>query len=383
MFLPLLLLVPMAFLALVAFLLLRRFLVGPDLSQYDLPATAPATSRTEPSPEVEEVENLLRRLGEEMGPLTSRGRLKRVRKLFDDGFGFTKPPAELGVEVREVSLPGNQPEAIRGEWVIAPDYDPKRRLLYLHGGAFFIGSPRSHRAVTSALARRTGTAVFAVDYRLLPEATRKAGIRDCQAAYRWFLDNGPDGPGPAEELFISGDSAGGNLALMLIAWARNQNLRAVNAAAVIAPATDGSLTSPTIRENLETDLLLGRLFRLLRLFPRTFVLWNIMLLTRMHPRNPLLAPLEGTLSNLPPTLVHASESEILLGDARRWVNKARQEGTEATLQTWPGLPHVWHVFNPQLPEADEALAEIAAFFARHGNREQDDRDTPTLASASA
>ena len=346
------------FLLLVSWLLLRRFLVGPDLSRYDRPPIMRATQREEPSPQVEQVHELLRRLRSgDSGRLLSPQRVQRVRALFDEGFGGQeREPAALGVEIRPV-----EDGAVPGEWVLHRGSLPDRRLLYLHGGAFYVGSPRSHRPLTAQLSRRLRAAVFAADYRLMPENTRHDGIVDAQEAYRYLIDSGPEGPAPARTLFVAGDSAGGNLALMVIAWAKSQGLRSADAAIALSPATDGTLSSPTLRENYRTDVMLGPLMGPLLLWPRTLVLLAMMIGTRMHPRNPLVSPLHGDLSGLPPVLVQASESEMLLGDARRWVNKARSQGSPAALETWPGMVHVWQIFDTLLPEADEALGSVERF----------------------
>jgi len=83
---------------------------------------------------------------------------------------------------------------ISGSWTLVPGYRADKRLLYMHGGAFTVGSDISHRPLTVQLARRTGMAVFAPNYRLMPEHSRRDGIKDAQAAYDWILENGPDGP---------------------------------------------------------------------------------------------------------------------------------------------------------------------------------------------
>jgi len=80
---------------------------------------------------------------------------------------------------------------VRAEWVLAPGADPDRRTLYIHGGAFTMGSPLSHRNITSKFSEITGGAVLAIDYRLMPENRRMAGIEDCRTAYRWILESGP------------------------------------------------------------------------------------------------------------------------------------------------------------------------------------------------
>jgi ABC-type sugar transport system ATPase subunit len=125
---------------------------------------------------------------------------------------------------------------VRAEWVLSPGADPARRTLYIHGGAFMMGSPRSHRTLTTRFSAMTGGAVLAIDYRLMPEHPRRAGIEDCRRAYRWLLANGPDGAAPAQAMFVAGDSAGGNLTLSLIAWARDTGLRAPDAAVALSPA---------------------------------------------------------------------------------------------------------------------------------------------------
>ena len=339
-----------------AWLLTRLFLFPPDLSRYDEPATARATPRTEASPQIERVYDILRDFSERAGPMGSRGRLERVRALMDSLFdeeGTSPSPGDVRIEPVET-------DELRGEWVVHSRAEPGRRLLYVHGGAFFAGSPRSHRPLTVAMSRRARAAVFAVDYRLLPEHRRLDGILDCQAAYRYVLEHGPEGPTPLDRLFVAGDSAGGNLTLVLSAWARDHGLRAPDGVVAFSPSTDVTLSSPTFRDNLDSDVMLGPLFRFLQRIPRWILLLVGWLTTRISPRHPILSPLFGALHDLPPTLVQASEVEIVLGDAARYVNKARSEGSPVTLQTWPGQVHVWQHVSFR-PETDEALDEVERF----------------------
>ena len=90
--------------------------------------------------------------------------------------------------------------------------------------------------------------MLAIDYRLMPEHPRRAGIEDCRAAYRWMLQHGPDGAQPATAIFVAGDSAGGNLALSLINWVRDEGLRAPDAVVALSPLTDATLSSPSLRQ---------------------------------------------------------------------------------------------------------------------------------------
>ena len=260
---------------------------------------------------------------------------------------------------------------VAAEWVLAPGADGARRTLYIHGGAWMMGSPRSHRPITTRFSAITGGAVLAIDYRLMPEHSRMAGIEDCRTAYRWMLDHGPDAPqgnAPASAVFVAGDSAGGNLTLSLIAWVRDQGLRPPNAAVALSPATDGTLGSPSLRRNVATDTMLGPVFGPLARVPRSVLLWGGWLGHRIRPNHPVVSPIFGDLSNLPPVLIHASDQEMLLDDSVRYTNKARAAGSPVKLQTWKHMVHVWHLFDPELTEARQGFDQIAQFLETHAPR---------------
>jgi len=255
---------------------------------------------------------------------------------------------------------------IDGEWVTTKKTDPDKRILYIHGGAFTVGSCLSHRALTSRLAKMTGASVCAVNYRLMPEHKRMAGIEDCRTAYKWILENGPDGPFSVKKLCVAGDSAGGNLTLSTIQWARNKSLRPADAAITLSPGIDGTFSSPSIRKNVGTDHMLRPMLGNLLNVPKTLLLWGSFKQVGISPSSPVISPIFGDLSGLPPTLIQASSAEILYDDARRYTAKARKAGSDVKLQTWSHLPHVWQIFDDILPEADDALKEIAGFLKGHG-----------------
>lgn len=335
----------------------RLFLRGPDLSQFDTPVGDLACGRIEASPENERV---LAGIDETFARLKEMPRLRHLaegRRLMDAGFlGAPIDPDELGVRLEKVDANG-----VAAEWVLAPGADPLRRFLYIHGGGFALGSPASARMLTAKFSELCGVAVLSVDYRLMPEYKRLDSVEDCQAAYRWMLDNGPDGPGPARQVFVSGDSAGGNLALMLAAWSRDTDVRSMDAVVALSPSTDSTLSNPSARDNIATDPLLGPHLGLLARLPATVKSLIGLIGGRTSPRNPLVSPLIGDLSGLPPTLVQASDCEMLLDDSRRYVNKAVSQGSPATLQLWPGMVHVFQMYWHMLPEAGEALNEAARF----------------------
>ena len=250
---------------------------------------------------------------------------------------------------------------VPAEWIIAPGIDNTRRLLYIHGGGFIMGSPKSHRTITSKFSEITACAVLAIDYRLLPEYKHMDCVEDCRKSYQWILENGPDGPGNIRQLFVAGDSAGGNLALSLVAWIRDQGLRLPEAVVALSPLTDCTFSGASMHVNEASDIMLKPVLKTLNRLPKFIKSWWVVWAHRMRPANPVASPLLGDLSGLPATLVQASESEMLLDDARRYVYKACASGSPVKLQTWSDMVHVWQIFDPDLPQATEAWLEIGKF----------------------
>ena len=327
---------------------------GEDLSAFDEPTGERFSTGARPSAEIGAVIASLGGVQEALRGVPLRKRNAVLRRYMDGMFAERR----LDATFTRVDCGG-----VPGEWVCAPGADPDRRTLYIHGGAFMLGSPMSHRTLTSAFSTLTGGAVLAVGYRLMPEHPRRAGIDDCRSAYRWIVDNGPAGAAPAAAVFVAGDSAGGNLALSLIAWVRDQGLRAPDAAVAMSPLTDATLASPSLRAHRGSDAMLGPMFGMLARLPQALLLWIGWLQARINPRDPIISPLRGDLSRLPPVLVQVSEIEMLRDDGRRYVNRARAAGSPVRLQSWDHMIHVWQIFNPELTEARDALAEIGKFLA--------------------
>ena len=332
------------------------YLQGADLSAFDQPAGQRYLIDAAPSEAHQAVVASLGGIATTLKSTPRSQHLPLLRHYMDNLFADSDPTTQV-IAVNASGVPA--------EWVLAAGVDHRRRLLYIHGGAYTMGSPKSHRRLTRKFSEVANAAVLAIDYRLMPEHPRMAGIEDCRTAYRWLLDHGPAGPEAASAIFVAGDSAGGNLTLSLIAWVRDQGLRAPNAAVALSPATDATLGSPSLKNNLGTDPMLGPLFKPLTRIPRTVLLWATWLQNRLRPSDPVLSPVFGDLSGLPPLLVHASESEMLFDDSRRYVNKAIAAGSPVTLQTWRHMVHVWQIYHPDLPEGREAFGEIGKFLQAH------------------
>jgi len=332
------------------------FLRGEDLGQYDRDDDSGAVrsfaGKNGPSKEHGKCVASIREFGKQARRISKQERLGSVRRYMES----MSEGREFAGDFVPVDAGG-----VPAEWVLAPGSDASKRVLYIHGGAFIAGSHRSHRNITNRFSEMTGAAVLAIDYRLMPENRREDGIADCRTAYRWILENGPDGAGPPTHLVVSGDSAGGNLALSLVAWARDEGLRAADAVVAFSPSVDGAYSSPSIRSNVSSDIMLGPLFGPLLKIPQAIRAWLYLLEFRFNPANPVVSPVLGDLSNLPPTLIQVSEAEMLLDDARRYVRKARASGSPAVAQSWPHMLHVWQIFYPEVPEAEQAFQEVQLF----------------------
>lgn len=343
---------------LIYLLVARFYLSGADLSRFDADSGQRFASDR---PESAGIAAAMQRLTPSNTPLPGLSKQQRLAFKRDK---FNHMFDDLQQDARFIPVDIAGPIGIRGEWVLAPGADPARRMLYIHGGGFVVGSPRSHRPITAPMSAACGGAVFALDYRLLPEHKRIDGVEDCRAAYRYLLEHGPSGAAPADKLFVAGDSAGGNLTLSLLAWARDQGMRAADATIAIAPPTDATWSSPSIARNVDSDYMLGPAIGIITRLPRSLTLWLNWVTSGIRPNDPLVSPVFGDLSGLPPLLVQVSETEMLYDDARRYVNRACAAGSPALLQSWNRTLHVWHIFPNELPETAEAFAEIARFIER-------------------
>ena len=246
---------------------------------------------------------------------------------------------------------------IPAEWVTADGADPRRRILYIHGGSWVSGSLAGYRAFVSRISRASGAAVLSVDYRLAPEHPFPAGLEDCVEAYRWMRAHGPDGEGPAAAAFLTGDSAGGNLALATLLKARDDGLPLPSAVVALSPATDFTCGSPSLVSRAGVDPIINPAV-LPALIP-------VYLGPDVDPAHPCASPLFGDYRGMPPMLLQVGDAEVLRDDAVRLAERAAAQGCDATLEVWDGMPHVFQGFAPFLPEASAAVEKIGAFIRRH------------------
>ncbi|WP_392339347.1 alpha/beta hydrolase [Moritella marina] len=340
----------------VVLMLAIRNLYGDDLRQYDSTDLSATFYRPTPSYKYPQALALIESIQEPINFIKPSKYLYALRQNID-----CLGDIELDCDIIPVSSHFNEQKVV-GEWVISKNSDVNKRLLYIHGGGFAVGSAKSHRVVTERLSRELGVAVFAVNYDMIPDGSRTQGIQDCRNAYQWLLEHNPYNPQVCHRIYAAGDSAGGNLTLALIGWLKHQDIRQVDAAIAICPCIDSTFSYGSLNYNAKTDFLLNPFMGKFHHFPQFILLIWVAILFRMNPRDPKISPIFANLSDLPPILIQASDTEMMVDDSRRYTNKARSQGSDVRLQTWSNMLHVWHLFD--LEEADEAYAEIGKFVAQ-------------------
>ena len=269
-----------------------------------------------------------------------------------DGMEASSFPATDAATITPVNANG-----VPGEWVTVPESDSNRRLLYVHGGGYVIGSALTHRRLCEDIARAGGCAVLNLDYRLAPEHPFPAAVEDAIEGLKFVQSNGPDGEGAAEAVFVAGDSAGGGLTLATLLAARDQGVDQPNAAIGISVWTDLAITGETIQTRAEADPLITDSAMVKGMAAQY--------LGDADAEDPLASPLYADYAGLPPLLLQVGDAEILLSDTTRVTKKARAAGVDVVEEVWDEMFHVWHAFAPMLPEGQAAIDRIGEFINQH------------------
>ena len=235
---------------------------------------------------------------------------------------------------------------VPAEWFI-PDEAEDGVILYLHGGAYALGSVNAHREFLSRLTKAIGKRILAIDYRLAPEHPYPAAVEDAVAAYHWLLGQGIV---PAQ-IIIAGDSAGGGLTLAALLTLRDGGQPMPAGAVCISPWTDLALTGDSMRGKADVEIVLDR---------ESLAMFAALYAGDQPLTNPLISSLYADLTGLPPLLIQVGTDEILLDDSLRFAKNAEAAGVEVELSVWDGMFHVFHMF-PFFAETREAVAQIAGF----------------------
>jgi acetyl esterase/lipase len=253
-------------------------------------------------------------------------------------------PTPAGLTVTPVEIRLGESVPVPAEWEVPTGAPDDRVLLYIHGGAWIICSPRSHRGMVAQIARAAGMKALSIDYRLAPEHPFPAGLEDCLTAYRWIVAQGIS----PRKIVIAGDSAGGNLALALLLALRDAQLPLPALAVCICPWTDVSNAGASMTRNEPFDWVEKRMADR----------WAEWLCSGADASNPLVSPILADLSGLPPVYIQAGEAEILYDMIRAFDDCARQQGANVQLESWPHMIHDFQAFGDRLPESRAALRRI-------------------------
>jgi len=286
------------------------------------------------------VEDAIARVNSVYGGWTRQTSVAQMRADWDALFFSTNPPAE---EIPAAGIPAT--------WFHPPNCRRDRIMLYLHGGGFNLGSARSHRSLIVSLATAANCAALALEYRLAPEHKFPAPVEDTVAAYHWLLDQNF----APEQIVFAGDSAGGGLALSAMLALRGQGTALPAAAVVFSAWTDLTASGASYQTRAAADPIHQR----------------GMILATAHAylggadaKNPHASPLFADLHFLPPLLMQVGGRETVLDDTRDFAAKAKDANVSVQLSVYEDMIHVFQQFAPDLPEANQAIAEIAAFLER-------------------
>jgi cation diffusion facilitator CzcD-associated flavoprotein CzcO/acetyl esterase/lipase len=257
---------------------------------------------------------------------------------------ITRIPA--GIEITAGALGG-----VPCDRVAAPGANAARAILYLHGGAYVIGSRRTHRALAAQIATAAEAPVHLLEYRLGPEHKHPAALEDSLAAYRELLASGLD-PG---SIVIAGDSAGGGLAVALAARLRDAGEPLPAGLVILNGWLDLTCAGASMSYNRRRDV---GLFR-----PWT-VRGGDLYRGDADPHDPELSVVGAELRGLPPTYLQVGTHDLLLSDSDLFVERARAAGVDVRYSRFEGMWHDFQIGAGLLREADAAMDDLGAAVGR-------------------
>jgi acetyl esterase/lipase len=238
--------------------------------------------------------------------------------------------------------------AVKCERVVPQGALAGRAILYLHGGAYTAGSPRSHRPLVARIAEAARCVAVAADYRLGPEHRFPAAVEDAVAVYRAMLEAGTD---PAQ-LVVAGDSAGGGLALALALALKSEGLPQPAGFFVISPWVDLTQSGASYRTKADADPMISK---------AGLDQNALMYVGGLDPRDPLASPVFGDFEGVAPVLIQTGSEEALLSDSLTMADVLAHARVEVRLEVWPEMIHVFHAWSGGLQAARRAIRLAGAW----------------------
>lgn len=276
----------------------------------------------------------------------------RANPAFGIDMSIEEQRAGMEARVGAFELPGDMSSTdvtiagVNCRWVEVPESRSDKILLYLHGGGYALGSLNTHAELMARIARTCRCRVVGVDYRLAPEHPFPAALDDAVAVFGTVYAEA-SGAGIA----IGGDSAGGGLTAATLLKLKASGLPGPRAAVMFSPWMDLTGNSESLTTRAAQDPMLSA--DLVRAIAVHYV-------GDHDADDPLISPLFGDLSGLPPMLIQVGDHEVLLNDSVDFAARAQKAGVTVKLEIWDEAFHVFQSM-PLLPEAVEALTSMAAF----------------------
>jgi acetyl esterase/lipase len=199
------------------------------------------------------------------------------------------------------------------------------------------------------MARAAGHPIIAINYRKAPENPYPAAIEDAVRVYKQLVEDG------YKNIILSGDSAGGGLALATTMVLRDEGFKLPMALVLLSPWTDLTCSGDSVTRKKDRDALISP--ELLEVFAKKYA-------GKEDLKNPLISPLFGDFTNFPPTLIQVGTEELLLDDATRLTKKMKASGVLVEMELWEGMMHVFQWMAGLMPEANDAIKKIGAFINR-------------------
>lgn len=251
-------------------------------------------------------------------------------------------PLPEGMRVEPIDVNG-----IPAQWFSPACADTTAVVLYLHGGAYMLGSPTSHRDLVARLSVAAGIPALLIDYRLAPEHVFPAALDDALTAYQWLLARYP-----AQHIALAGDSAGGGLTLALLQTLRDRHLPQPAGAALFSPWTDlaGTVKSRSTQEAVDPIFSGDMINALAHFYAGAEDLGN-----------PLLSPIYADMHGFPPLRIDVGRDEVLLDDALLIADHARAAHVPVELTVWDDMWHVFQAYASVLPEGQQSLEKMGSF----------------------
>ena len=252
---------------------------------------------------------------------------------------------------KEVTIRPQIIEGIKSEWLIPESSDQQKVILYAHGGGYVAGSCNDHRGFVSKFAKNTGVTCLTYEYRLAPEHPFPAALEDSVTVYRWLLSSGYQ----PENILIAGESAGGGLCLALLLALRDREINLPAAAVAISPWTDLTCSGDSYKTKNKVSLApLNSWFVFSKYYAGDH-----------EANNPMISPVFGDLSGLPPLFINAGVDDELFDDGEKFYLKAKLAGVDTTFRKGIGMVHCYPLLAPLFPEATQAMDEIVGFIRQH------------------